>query len=164
MQIKAATKSGKPVLYTPKELVRAAVLYAVKMQNTKEKIWWAHEKTINLISFNSKDVPVTSKKSDKKFNAHAIGTVDIGYTDIKTDKFFVAKPYTFNIEYVSAKDNLGLPDIKIVKASMTPVQKNPSKHAKYEELVATKEKLAAHAKEFKAEKIKKGAEAAPEAK
>jgi hypothetical protein len=164
MQIKATTKSGQAILYTPRELVRAAVLYAVKLQNTSKKIWWAMEKSINVVNFSCKDVPHTSKKQAKKFNAHAIGTVDIGYTDVKTDRFFTPRPYTFEVEYVSARDNIGLPDIKITKAVMVPIQKNQSKHVAYEELVATKEKLVAHAKEFKADKVKKSAETAAAAK
>ena len=120
MLVKAVTKKGEAVAYTPAEGIPFAVNYGVKRLSTKDRIYWVHKETIKVLTNPS---TVNAKGG---WEASATGTMMLGYTDVATDLFYDAKPYSFNIQYKTSKDHLGLPDLEVVLFEATPLSTNPS--------------------------------------
>lgn len=121
MLVKQVSKKGDAVPYEPAEVLATAIAYGVKTQNTSEKIFWVLGGSITKGTFDS-----LNKSIDKSWHATATGTAKIGFTETKTDQFHEPRLYNFKVKYSSAKDSLGLPDIKIDEFEMEPIERNPA--------------------------------------
>jgi hypothetical protein len=145
--IKKGPQRGTPILYTAEEAAPFAVERAVKATNTKEKIFWVLKKSIKVGSFSS------HQGTPDSYEAWITGTANVGYTDVATDKFHVAKNHSFKVHYKSSKDEHGAPDIAIVDCEIQPISGNPQTHAPKVEAapvaVAVEEKLPAGVKKRK---------------
>ena len=108
MLIKAVTRQGNPVPYSPEEALPYAVEYGVKSMNTQERVYWVLKNTVQKDSIHYNNLP------DGGWEAVAEGSASIGHTVTSTDAFMDAKNTKFKIHYKPGKDELGLPDIKIV--------------------------------------------------
>jgi hypothetical protein len=144
MLIKNKTRKGDPIPYSAEEALPFAIERGARSKNDSKQIFWVEKGTVKKVSFSFLDNPV-----DGKWEAKAEGSANIGYTDVKTDKFFKAKPYSFVIVYKSSKDNLGLPDISIVSMEMKPLEQNPKKLMGFPTITVEPKK----AKEAPAEKV-----------
>ena len=158
-------KKGAIVTYTHEEAAPFAVERGVKSLNTKEKIYWVLRKSISM--------KVTGSGSDTKkgYTATAEGTALIGYTDVATDRFYAPKLHHITVDYRSAKDERGLPDIEVTNFEAIPQTSNPrdaalfkrkAPEAKKPEVKAEAPKAEAPKAEVKKEEPKQ--EAKPEEK
>jgi hypothetical protein len=114
------TKKGKVILHTADEAASHAVKYGIKTLNTKDKVYWALTDKIDVHN-------VTSAPGDAGYKAVAKGTAMVGYTVVSTDAFYAPESHKFLVEYESSKDSLGLPDIKVTKFVLDPVNVDPAR-------------------------------------
>jgi hypothetical protein len=114
-----STVRGNPIPYTPSEALPYAVEYGVKGMNDNDTIYWALRDTIKSSACQHIAVPSSDKRGRASWEANASGSVVVGRTATKTDKFFQPKKYNFVIRYKSALDTLGLPDIEVLDFKLT---------------------------------------------
>lgn len=108
MLIKAVTRQGTAVPYSPEEALPFAVEYGTKRLSTSEKIYWVIRDSVKQDSIHYNQLPEGS------WEAVAEGTAKIGHTVTAQDLFMEPKETKFKIHYRPGKDELGLPDIKVV--------------------------------------------------
>ena len=108
---------GNAVPMSPQESAVFAVLLAFSKAQDDNHIYWAMEKSVKF------DGPVTTQPGDKKgqWLAHCRGTVNVGKTHKKTDRFHDAKPHTFSISFKNKLDGFGLPAIELVDSQLAPL-------------------------------------------
>lgn len=123
MLIKSIDRKGNAIPYSASEALVHAVARAAKSKNTLETVYWIDKPTVSLD-------PSTFRShagKDRVWEAWAKGTVHIGHTVAKTGLFHQPKPHTFDIHYKLGKDEWGIPDIKILEATLEKIERNPSK-------------------------------------
>ena len=122
MLIKGVDKSGKAIPIAPKDAIPNAVQYGVKSKNTSDSVFWVDPKSVKVTAFHHTPI-------DEKGNwvAHAHGEAMIGKTTVANDRFHLAKPHTFKMRFSSAKDDFGIPDIKVDEFDIEAMETNPSK-------------------------------------
>lgn len=108
MLIKAVTRQGTAVPYSPEEALPFAVEYGTKMLSTNDKIYWVIKESVKQDSIHYNKMP------DGTWEAIAEGTANIGHTLASQDLFMDAKSTRFKVQYKPGKDDLGLPDIKVL--------------------------------------------------
>lgn len=123
MQIKGTDSRRRAIPFEPHELVHAAIVQGLKEHGGNDWIYWSPKDGLKLES------PVIASKNpvDGTWEATAQGVCLIGKTKIATDQFYDAKRCSFKIAYKSAKDDLGLPDLKVLTFVFEFVETNPSK-------------------------------------
>jgi len=121
MLIKSITKTGKPVLFGPTEVASKAVMLGTKKKNTDDKTFWVPKETIKIDTCNF------IKHPDESWEATTTGSAEVGYTDMKTDQFSIARTHQFLVKYKSGVNEFGIPSIIITDASFDQVMKNPAK-------------------------------------
>lgn len=115
MLIKGVTKKGNPVPFTARESLLPAVTRAVKNLPDADNVWWVEAGSLLM---SDENFNVIVKDGEGNWGATCQGTIRLGRTEIKTDRFFVPVKKEFEIEYQNSKDNYGLPDIEITKFSL----------------------------------------------
>ena len=122
MHIKAMGKNGKVVPYSPTESLDRALLIAIRWKNTPERIYCIEPGSVKgPVAISSQD------PASGTWTAKASGEVRLGYTVAKTDEFHVARGYYFEVEYASTRDELNLPDVRVLHASFTIKETNPAR-------------------------------------
>lgn len=121
-QIKAVNrKTGVPLLRAPKDLLAEALTDAMKTLSDDTWLYWVMKESITISKFDSLETIDPLEPKVKGWHAHASGKVDLGKTNVTTDRFHEPRSFAFTIEYKSDKDHLGLPDLKVIQASFNPV-------------------------------------------
>jgi hypothetical protein len=120
MIIKAVTAKGDAVPMTAEEAVGKAIVAALVTKNTTDMVFWADTTAAKI------NRPIRSMNHPDGWEAWVTGEVPVGKTRTMDDQFFTPKPHTFAVHYKLAKDDLGMPSLKIVDFSMAPIQSNPA--------------------------------------
>jgi hypothetical protein len=124
MLIKKAV-GGEPIPYSPSEALPYAVEYGVKSLNTQDSVHWTLKKSVESGDMHHVTVPQNNRRYRDGWEATATGTVMIGKTCTKTDRFFEPRKHSFSIKYKSSVDELGLPDLEIVSFKTELISTNP---------------------------------------
>ena len=114
MLIKAVTRQGTPIPYTPEEALPFAVEYGVKSLNSDKSIYWVLKDTVKLDAIHYNQLP------GGEWEAVAEGTASIGQTLVEQDLFMDSKESRFKVHYKPSKDGLGLPDITVLSFTSNP--------------------------------------------
>lgn len=131
---RGSRRRGDPILFTPHECLPKAIEYATSKKDGSEFIYWVRKGSLEETSNSFKATEV-----DKEGNwvASSRGTVLLGKTHIAKDRFYEPKKYKYSIEYRSAKDHLGLPDIEVTSFDASPVVAKTSTGASTQNAVST---------------------------
>lgn len=117
LTMKAVSKDGKPVPMNPQECLPKAVILAFSKNESEDYLYWAKEETLNTSEFN---VQETDEKG--VWVAQASGTVMVGKTRKRDDKFFEPKQWSFKVTYSNARDSFGLPTITVKERAVEEVK------------------------------------------
>lgn len=124
MLIKAVSAKGDAIPYSAEESLKYAVQYGVKTKNNPDETFWVNTASVSKEHFQAHNDVKTGKWSE----AFATGYCMVGKTCNKKDRFHKEKKYFFDIHYKLDKDEIGAPDLKIIKFDLVPVETNPAKN------------------------------------
>lgn len=123
MFIKGIDKRGNAIRHQPADCVGQAVLYGLKKKSTPGTLYWLQPGSVQISGGES-----SPKGTEGEFEATYHGTCLVGRTDVKTDRFYEAKPHTFEVGFASAKDEIGAPDIAVTGFRCEAAETNPSRN------------------------------------
>lgn len=118
MLIKSVTKKGDAIAMSPEECLEAALIRAAEAESDGEYINWVVKGSLKPSSFNFH----YTDKAKNQWEANSEGTVEIGRTEVASDRFFVARKINYKVQYNSVKDELGQHDIEVSSYELTNPQ------------------------------------------
>lgn len=121
MLIKGVTPGGDAIPLTPQEALSAAIALGLSSKNNDEFVFWLGDKNVRA------EQMIVTPKNDKDYDAFVEGACTVGKTRIIDDKFYTARPHRFKIHYMSAKDEIGAPHVKVESFEMSALETDPSK-------------------------------------
>jgi hypothetical protein len=105
-------EKGKAVPLTPEEKVAQALKVGVSEHYPDRATW------VKSMSIDSHDV---TQLDDKKTRIKAHGNCTLGFKCLKRDAILMDKNCKFEIDLEDIKDELGLPDVKVLRSKVTEV-------------------------------------------
>jgi hypothetical protein len=120
MLVKGVTKNGDAIPLSPREALPAAMAIAVAAWGS-DFVHWLGSQDFKVEKFDS------TIKAKNDYDAVSTGTCLIGKTRVADDRFYAAKPYSYDIHFKSSRDEIGTPHVSVVSFKAEPLETDPSK-------------------------------------